>query len=225
MTNYVQDYLQTLPSKTKQVRWLEETIGSLSETTKMPGHSFSIPAGLTCKTGSKLLNVEGSICSDCYAMKGRYVFPIVRKAQDKRLFMSQDKDWHLYISELIRLRNGSDGYFRWFDSGDLQSIDMLHQICMVAEALPKTKFWLPTKERAMVHEYKKSHSIPPNLIIRISDVMIGTAAAPSWHKHVSGVTTDKNDKHICPAFKNQGKCGDCRKCWDGRVKRVNYLLH
>ena len=43
--------------------------GSLSKPSKMPGWSIGLPAK-ECKTGGKLRNVEGSVCYDCYALKG-----------------------------------------------------------------------------------------------------------------------------------------------------------
>jgi len=41
-----------------------------SQTEKMPWISWDIPAW-ECKTGGKLVNVKGSICEGCYALKGR----------------------------------------------------------------------------------------------------------------------------------------------------------
>ena len=43
--------------------------GSLSKPSKMPGWSIGLPAK-ECKTGSKLRAVPGSVCYDCYALKG-----------------------------------------------------------------------------------------------------------------------------------------------------------
>ena len=47
--------------------------GSLSKPSKMPGWSIGLPAK-ECKTGGKLQKVPGSVCYDCYALKGCYVF-------------------------------------------------------------------------------------------------------------------------------------------------------
>ena len=46
-------------------------VGSLSDTSKMPGKSWGINADL-CKTGFKLAKIAGTICSVCYAKKGFY---------------------------------------------------------------------------------------------------------------------------------------------------------
>jgi len=54
-------------------------VGGLSETYKMPCKSYNIPAEL-CITGSKLRKINNSVCSDCYACKGRYNFGNVQNA-------------------------------------------------------------------------------------------------------------------------------------------------
>ena len=48
-----------------------EIVGGLSNPSKMPCHSYGISAHL-CITGAKLVNIEGSVCGDCYALKGMY---------------------------------------------------------------------------------------------------------------------------------------------------------
>ena len=55
--------------------WSE--VGGLSKPSKMPSHGYSLPA-IRCGVGSKLREVEDSTCYDCYAMKGRYIFPNVQ---------------------------------------------------------------------------------------------------------------------------------------------------
>ena len=46
-------------------------VGGLSKPSKMPGWSIGLPAK-ECKTGGKLQKVEGSVCYNCYALKGDY---------------------------------------------------------------------------------------------------------------------------------------------------------
>ena len=54
--------------------------GSLSKPSKMPGWAYGLPAK-ECKTGSKLVKIPGSVCYNCYALKGCYVFKVVQAAQ------------------------------------------------------------------------------------------------------------------------------------------------
>ena len=66
--------------------------GSLSKPSKMPGWSIGLPAK-ECKTGGKLQAVKGSVCYDCYALKGCYVFKVVQDAQYRRLAALKDPNW------------------------------------------------------------------------------------------------------------------------------------
>ena len=69
-----------------------DLVGGLSKPGKMPGWSIGIPAK-ECKTGAKLQKVPGSVCFDCYAMKGCYVFKVVQDAQYRRLAALKDPAW------------------------------------------------------------------------------------------------------------------------------------
>ena len=50
----------------------------------MPSYAWGISAK-DCKTGSKLAEIEGTICNKCYANKGCYVFKVVQDAHKFRL--------------------------------------------------------------------------------------------------------------------------------------------
>ena len=61
-----------------------DLVGGLSKPSKMPGWAYGLPAK-ECKTGSKLRLVKDSVCYNCYALKGCYVFKVVQEAQYRRL--------------------------------------------------------------------------------------------------------------------------------------------
>jgi len=103
---------------------------TLSKTSKMPCHSWSIPA-LACQTGSKLAQVEGSVCFDCYALKGFYRMPNVYAALSNRLEQMSSPEWVPAMIEKIKVEEQT-GFFRWFDSGDLQSLKNLKDIVRIA---------------------------------------------------------------------------------------------
>ena len=90
--------------------------GGLSAPSKMPGPSFNLPAP-ACITGSKLVDVEGSTCSGCYALKGRYRFQNVKDAMQRRLDKLHDPLW---VDAMVTLID-NDPVMRWHDSGDIQS--------------------------------------------------------------------------------------------------------
>jgi hypothetical protein len=186
----------------------------------MPGPGWSIPAK-RCLTGSKLRKIPGSICEKCYALKGRYAFPTVQDALERRLKGFKNPRWEEAMVFLI----GDTEWFRWFDSGDLQSKEMLQRIMSVCRATPRTRHWLPTREYGIVGQVAESEPIPPNLTIRLSAHMREGQTPRSLLR--PGVTASNVSKsfYTCPAPKQDNFCGKCRKCWDRRVKDVTYKLH
>ena len=66
--------------------------GGLSSPSKMPGYAYNLPAW-ECVTGVKLQAIKGSVCSGCYAMKGRYRFPNVKDALNRRLNSLTHPQW------------------------------------------------------------------------------------------------------------------------------------
>jgi hypothetical protein len=200
--------------------------GSLSNPSKMPGHGYALPA-YRCRIGSLLQMIPKAICHYCYALRGRYLFPGVRAAMEKRFFSLSDPRWVDAVSTLI-YRSG-DRYFRWHDSGDLQSIEHLRRIVAVCLNLPRVKFWLPTREYQTVEAYRRmGGTIPPNLCIRYSAHLVG--AAPPLHYGLPASTVSScQDKtvpgaHRCPAARQGNTCGRCRACWNPTVKVVEYPL-
>jgi len=207
---------------------IEDRIGSLSKPSKMPCHGYSITA-YACRRGSLLRNVKNSVCQDCYALKNRYVFPNVQAALNKRLYaVLNDPDWTELITELIG-RKEKSGYFRWHDSGDIQSLSHLSSINKVALSLPHISFWLPTREDDILDEWLINNTIAPNLAIRVSASMVSQKPAYPAHYRPNKITTSsvgyaKADVH-CPASKQGNQCGTCRACWDTTVKSINYIKH
>lgn len=210
-----------------KVSELENLVGGLSDPSKMPGFSFGIPA-VECKVGSMLRTIKGSVCSKCYARKGMYVFPVVQKAQRRRLeILRSDLDgWIANMTELLSRKLAKrEKVFRWHDSGDLQSMEHLSAIVTIAENLPDVAFWMPTKEYGLVRKWVARHgAFPANLTVRISAPMIGGDTLPAIPGTVSS-TVGTGEGFKCEAYTREGKCGDCRACWKKDVKSVDYPIH
>ena len=195
----------------------KEITGSLSKPSKMPGHAYGLPAK-ECKTGSKLAQVEGSTCSGCYALKGCYVFKVVQAAQYKRLEAIKHPGWVRAMAAQINAKRVK--FFRWHDSGDVQSLRHLFKIYEVARRSPDVAHWMPTRE-AWVKKY--IDRAPANLVIRFSATMVDQAAPASW-PNTSTVVTDAAQA-TCPAPNQDNACKDCRACWDPKIKNIAYLAH
>ena len=212
--------------------------GSLSKPSKMPGWSIGLPAK-ECKTGGKLQAVPGSVCYDCYALKGCYVFKVVQDAQYRRLAALKDPRWvdamaHLINSkkpDVFRWHDSGDvqdvahlinskkpDVFRWHDSGDVQDKEHLQKIYEVCRLTPSKRHWLPTRE-AWIKAHLKDK--PNNLVIRFSAPMVNQPAPVSWPNSSEVVTEGGN----CPSSKQGNQCLDCRACWDPSIKTIQYKAH
>jgi len=195
-------------------------VGGLSQTSKMPCRSWGISADY-CKTGSKLAQIEGSICSTCYAQKGAYKWTPTKNAQERRLSLINTSVW---VDNMVVAING-DEYFRWFDSGDIQDDNHLADIVRVAIATPDTKHWLPTKEYLIVARYMRKHGkFPKNLTVRVSSPNIDQAPIEHY-QHTSTVHTNQPFGRECIAHKQDNECKDCRACWNPRIKNISYRYH
>ena len=67
------------------------------------------------------------------------MFPNVQDALHRRLDSIAQSDWIYWMVALIS-RKEKSGYFRWHDSGDLQSMDHLKNIIEIANRLPNIRF-------------------------------------------------------------------------------------
>ena len=191
---------------------------------KMPGYTYGLSA-LRCRTGAKLVKIPGSTCSGCYALKANYFYPSVKVGHRRRLRSINNRTW---VPAMIMLINHYEkDYFRWHDSGDIQTVDHLAKICAVAEGTPSIKHWLPTRETGLRKEFKDAGgAIPSNLVVRLSATMVNGAPGKS-HEHSSTVHT-KDAAPIgeaCNASKQGGRCLACRSCCNSDIRNISYEKH
>ena len=194
-----------------------EIVGTLSRTSKMPCHSYNLPA-TRCITGSKMVKIKGTTCYDCYALKGMYRFKCVKNAMERRYKAIAKAEWVFAMAVLLNSKKSK--YFRWHDSGDIQNLEHLKQIFEVCKATPSITHWLPTRESQILAQVKKS-DVPENLVIRLSAIKVNGNPPQSWHL----TSTVLTENATCPAYKQGGKCNDCRNCWNRDIKNVYYPLH
>ena len=127
-------------------------------------------------------------------------------------------------------------WFRWFDSGDLQTVENLARIVRICERTPDVMHWLPTKEYGIVNAYfNRGGEIPSNLTVRPSGYKMDAPPpqfrGKSWQAMASLPTSTVSTKHgtevgsVCPSSQQNNECRDCRNCWSKEVKNVTYLAH
>ena len=158
-------------------------------------------------------------------MRGFYPTPNVTNALARRFEALLNPDW---VSAMTLAISGSEGsgFFRWFDSGDIQSLAHLKQIAQIANNLPGIQFWLPTKEYKIVSDFTKENELPENLTIRLSGYMIDGPAPVALASRLGVVTsTVVSQGFSCPASGQGNKCLSCRACWDKQENNVAYKHH
>tara|TARA_R100001163_G_scaffold6791_1_gene7427 strand:- start:1882 stop:2733 length:852 start_codon:yes stop_codon:yes gene_type:complete len=221
-----------------------------SKNSKMPGYVFSTSA-FFCKTGSKLHKVKGSVCESCYALNGNYRYPAVMEGMALNSigisFYESKEDytvWTVALSELIRRRcilkeikdkQGNviaiedNRWFRFHDSGDIQSALHMEAINQIAINNPNVKFWIPTREGKFVKDFMKTNKVASNLCIRISGHMVGKKASDFGTGLPTSTVDYKASEHKCVAPLQGGSCDgeimNCRNCWDSSIPNVDYPQH
>lgn len=212
--------------------------GSLGKPSKMPGASYGLPI-TACNVGARLraqgpgTNGAGYVnpCGSCYAAKGFYAAMAhsVIPAQEKRLASITDDRWIPAMVTLISAATRETKYFRWHDSGDLQSAEHLSKIAEIARKLPDVSFWIPTRESRLVRDWLTTNVCPDNLAIRISAMATPSARSLADGRLFSTVSTGDTPSGAsrCPASEpsNPSECGDCRRCWDKSTPWIDYHAH
>ncbi len=218
--------------------------GSLGAPSKLPGASYGLDAK-RCLVGSELVKIKDSVCHGCYALKNFYAtwWP-AKKARHTRQAAIEHPLWPEAMVSLILeyVRDGGEKFFRWHDSGDLQSVEHLERIAGIARATYEVKHWLPTREYAIVAEWiAEGGQVPDNLTIRLSAHFVDCApdlgdhleqllGLPTSTVHSAGapaiaVSTRRADTVPCRAWTRDNHCGPCRACWSQKVRNVSYPKH
>ena len=194
----------------------------LSNTSKLGVKSISLDAR-KCKTGSKLAKKPGTVCSGCYALKGCYVFPVVKDAMARRLeFFNSPNFIPIMVWLLSSLRKK---FFRWFDSGDVQNVIMALNILEICRLTPDIKHWIPSKEYKIWRQALKIQKLPDNVVLRMSSPNIDQEPLKEF-QNTSTVHENKKAFGLeCIAYKQDGKCLDCKACYDPKIKNISYPLH
>ena len=200
-------------SKTSKMKITSKRVGS-----------WSIQAGETCPASK-----DSEVCRGCYAMKGRYRFDSVKNTRIKNLEASKSKEW---VDEMVKTVSKYD-YFRWFDSGDLATLELTRKIHEVIARTPNVKHWLPTRTHKMKGRVPMLIKIAmlPNVSVRLSADNVGLN-----NKEADGTNSFVIEKHevaqaksagvfVCPVTKDKSRtsCGECTMCYTHN--KVAYIKH
>lgn len=214
------------------------TSALLTFTTKMPGASWSIPAGEACPFAfygkNAICGSDRGAKNACYAKKGDYMrYAAVRNAQFRRFdwaveCMRTDQGIEEFITLMVTAikyyTSADNPYFRVHDSGDLFSIKYTQAWAEIARRLPDVKFWFPTRSyRGPWNTVIIELATLDNVTVRPSALRFGDVAPVIPGLHAG--TTATIDGFSCPAAHQGNACLDCRACWDDKETDISYHKH
>jgi hypothetical protein len=197
----------------------------LSKTSKLGTKSWSLQAIETCP-GS--VGADGNLvpaCSGCYATTGMYHFGPVKAVRADNKQDWQRAEW---VSDMVTALR-KDKYFRFFDSGDMYSLDLAEKIYSIAKALPGTKFWIPTRMKKFTKfaDVIARMEALPNVMVRFSSDAVDGTYTKGVHGSTIVPSVDMADSNtfVCQAPNQGGKCLDCRACYDKSINMIGYVAH
>jgi hypothetical protein len=201
-------------------------MNKLSKTSKLDNIlSWSLQAIETCP-GS--VGADGALvaaCSGCYATTGCYNFKGTKAVRADNKAAWQEAGWVGTMTNALAKQR----FFRWFDSGDMYSLQLAEKMLEVMVATPNTKHWLPTR----MHKFPKFQAIIAKMAA-LDNVMVrpsSDAVDGSYTKGVHGSTIIPEGMAVpagvkaCTAPTTGGKCSGCRACYDKSVPVVGYIAH
>ena len=196
---------------------------------------WSLEARKSCP-GSK--NPDGSVvevCQSCYATKGMYRFPVVKAVRQ-----SNQQDYHRddWVDDMVKEVAKFD-YFRWFDSGDIETPELAKKILAVINKTRAVRHWLPTRSDKIrvIEKYLPAYTGKsmvgglPNVALRLSADNIGlnNNERPGVNSYVIKpeeiFEARRQGIHVCPVGinPNQKSCDTCTMCYTDA--KVAYVLH
>lgn len=195
----------------------------LSQTTKMPGRSWALPAGSTCPGSRDSSGAVIPVCQACYAKTGNYTYPVPRQMREFNRADWKRAEW---VPEMIR-EIAQESYFRWFDSGDVYHPALAFKILLVIQGTPHVKHWLPTRShvvpriRAVLERIRQE----PNAVVRYSSPNTDGTYDAEHGSTVIPFADWPTSARVCPSSQQEGRCGACRACWDKNVPVIAYVGH
>lgn len=196
----------------------------LSKTSKLDGiFSWSLQAIDTCPGSADGKGGLVDACKGCYATTGNYNFPNVKAP---RAFNREDWQRPGWVMDMVQALDSSR-YFRWFDSGDMYSVDLANSIYQVMRLTPWVKHWLPTR----MHKFDKFKRVIermnhlPNVVVRFSSDSVTGGLIDGLNTSTIFSDTLPIGTTECKAYQHDGKCNGCRACYDKSVSVIAYKAH
>jgi len=138
----------------------------------------------------------------CYAMRGKHVFPNVKKGTTFRLKESKKKG---FVDKAVKAIKGKYSYFRIHASGDFYSEEYVQKWIDIALRCPDTLFLAFTKRRDLEGPIKTLSKLPN---VKIRESLDDSQQKPAMGLKFAAINTFK-----APRRKEIIDCGDgCPEC-------------
>ena len=193
------------------------------------------------KTGPAILDLAFPVCScredapckeSCYACKGAQQIAVVQAAYYRNWRLWNEDPDNFFEQVFYEIKYSGLTTVRFFDSGDICSVDFLHRMVLLCEKTPDVRYMAFTKQYELVNDYISEHGeLPDNLNIIFS----------AWDKlwnvpnpyNLPVAYVDFKDKRMNPEFpKNsfrcpmkESTCSACKVCWNKNLKAVIFKQH
>ena len=209
----------------------------LSNPSKLNSQAFPLPVNDEVCLGRKD-TITGELlekCSKCYAdNRGFYAMPDTIRVREDNLKIIKENIQVFIFFMIGKLNRKKNKEFRWFDSGDIFSIEFLNGLIEVCKKTPNTTHWIPTttwnypnKEFLSLLQVLQAL---PNVRLRASNKGSIPELPQGLYPLQSVVVKEvkaKSTKELfyCPAPKQGGKCGSCKACYNPNISTIAYLEH
>jgi hypothetical protein len=211
-----QNYLRDATSRYRFATVPGTSVRLLTQTSKMPGPSWSLPAHRACP------RANGSICESCYAAKGCYRYSSTRNAQNVRF---------AWTGESMRTPAGRTEWIARMVTAILESgCECWLEVCRM---LPQVRFWIPTRAwqapkstlpvfDPLLNVLRQLAQLP-NVTVRPSALNFGDYApvVEGLHAGSTAAMPDMLRARQCPAYAQGGCCSDCRACWKDKETPIS----
>jgi hypothetical protein len=197
----------------------------LSVTSKLGVKSWSLQALETCPAAYDTNGEIVKACAGCYARGNTYYYPNVIAVRE-----FNKKAWKMstFVSDFVDALS-NERYFRWFDSGDMYTLELAEKMYNIMVLTPWVSHWLPTRMQkfSKFADIIEKMNALPNVKVRFSADTVDGTYTKGLHGSVIVPTAEQADTNtfVCKAPENEGKCGKCRACYDKNVDLIGYIAH
>lgn len=188
--------------------------------------TFGLPAGKTCPGAIENGKIS-DVCRGCYAKGGHYRFHNVKDSRERNLKQTKERQ---FVSNMVdAIYDARPEFMRWFDSGDIYSREFADKVYAVCVSTPTVKHWIASRVLSLPdwQYYRALFESLPNVRVRSSYGGLDAKFKKGIHTAIVVPDSVKVPKgaYLCPATENRGTCGNCKACWDKKVKLVAYRPH